>query len=238
ALRRTGAAARALRRRVAASGYGEIARFYFPLALTSLIGLTVQPMLTFFMGRAVLPIESLAVFPVVHALSFLFRAPGLAFQEVVIALSGKRLEHIAPLRRFGTSLGLALSGLLALVTFTPLADLWFEDVSGLPESLATLATGPTRISVPLGALTVLLAFQQGVLVQARRTRQITAASVFEVVGIAVLFTLLGWQFDVFGASAAMLGLVGGRILANGYLWTRVRKVLPMDQPSPSSPTTL
>lgn len=238
ALRRTGAAARALRRRVAASGYGEIARFYFPLALTSLIGLTVQPMLTFFMGRAVLPIESLAVFPVVHALSFLFRAPGLAFQEVVIALSGKRLENIVPLRRFGVGLGLALSGLLALVTFTPLADLWFKDVSGLPESLATLAIWPTRISVPLAALTVLLAFQQGVLVQARRTRQITAASVFEVIGIAVLFTLLGWQFDVFGASAAMLGLVGGRVLANGYLWTRVRKVLPMDQPSPSSPTTL
>src|SRR5690606_12568760 len=114
ALRRTGAAARALRRRVAASGYGEIARFCFPLALTSLIGLTVQPMLTFFMGRAVLPIESLAVFPVVHALSFLFRAPGLAFQEVVIALSGKRLENIVPLRRFGVGLGLALSGLLAL----------------------------------------------------------------------------------------------------------------------------
>ena len=43
-------------------GYRGIARFYYPLALTSLIGLTVQPMLTFFMGRALSPIESLAVF--------------------------------------------------------------------------------------------------------------------------------------------------------------------------------
>ena len=32
--------------------YRAIASFYYPLALTSLIGLTVQPMLTFFMGRA------------------------------------------------------------------------------------------------------------------------------------------------------------------------------------------
>ncbi len=232
ALRRTGAAALALRRRAVASEYGDIARFYFPLALTSLIGLTVQPMLTFFMGRATLPIESLAVFPVVHALSFLFRAPGLAFQEVVIALSGKRLEHIAPLRRFGTGLALALSGLLALVAFTPVAGLWFEDVSGLPEPLAALATAPARISVPLGALTVLLAFQHAVLVQARRTRQITAASVVEVAGIAVLFALLGWRFDVFGASAAMLALVGGRVLANAFLWTRVRGAL-----TPASPAS-
>lgn len=222
ALRRTGAAARA-RRRVLVSGYGDIARFYFPLALTALIGLTVQPLLTFFMGRAPLPIESLAVFPVVHALSFLFRAPGLAFQEVVIALAGKRLEHIAPLRRFGVALGLALSLGLALVTATPLAVVWYGVVSGLPDELTTLAVDPSRLMVPLPALTVLLAFQQGVLVQTRRTREITAASIFEIGGIAALFTILGWKFGVFGATAAVTGLVGGRILANGYLWHRVRQ---------------
>lgn len=224
ALRRTGPAAEA-RRRVRVVGYGDIARFYFPLALTSLIGLTVQPLLTFFMGRATLPLESLAVFPVVHALSFLFRAPGLAFQEVVIALSGKNLEHIAPLRRFGIGLGLAATLGLALVTFTPLAGFWFGVVSGLQPDLAMLAAQPSRIMVPLPAMTVLLAFQQAILVQTRRTRAITAASLFEVAGIAALFTLLGWRFGIFGASAAMVGLVGGRVLANGYLFTRVRQAL-------------
>lgn len=224
ALRRTGPAARA-RRKINASGYGDIARFYFPLALTSFIGLTVQPLLTFFMGRAPAPIESLAVFPVVHALSFLFRAPGLAFQEVVIALSGRRLEHIAPLRSFGLALGLTATLGLALVTFTPLAGFWFGIVSGLPDELATLAAQPSRIMVPLPAMTVLLAFQQAILVQTRRTRAITAASFFEVAGIAALFTLFGWRFGIFGASAAMVGLVGGRVLSNGYLWTRVRNAL-------------
>ena len=38
-------------------GYRGIARFYYPLALTSMIGLTVQPLLTFFMGRAPSPIR-------------------------------------------------------------------------------------------------------------------------------------------------------------------------------------
>jgi hypothetical protein len=210
---------------VAIKGYGDIARFYFPLALTSLIGLSVHPMLTFFMGRAPLPLESLAVFPVVHALSFLFRAPGLAIQEVVIALAGRRLEHIAPLRSFGIGLGLAATTGLALVTFTPLAGFWFEVVSGLSPELAALSAVPARIMVLLPAMTVLLAFQQAVLVQTRRTQAITAASFFEVAGIAVLFTLLGWQVGLFGASAAMVALVGGRLLANGYLWTRVRGVL-------------
>src|SRR5690606_11137204 len=139
--------------------YRAIARFYFPLALTSLIGLTVNPMLTFFMGRATLPLESLAVFPVVHGLSFLFRSPGIAFQEVVIALSGKRLEHIRPLARFGFGLGSTVTAIFALVVFTPLASIWFETVSGLSPELAALATGPAQISVPLAGLTVLIAFQ-------------------------------------------------------------------------------
>jgi hypothetical protein len=224
ALRRTGAAARTLHK-VAIAGYGDIARFYFPLALTSLIGLSIHPMLTFFMGRAPAPVESLAVFPVVHALSFLFRAPGLAFQEVVIALSGRRLEQLAPLRTFGIGLALVTTLGLALVTLTPLANFWFEVVSGLPLELATLAASASRIMVILPALTVLLAFQQAVLVQTRRTQPITAASAIEVAGIAILFTLVGWRIGLFGASAAMVGLVGGRLLSTGFLWTRVRGVL-------------
>jgi Na+-driven multidrug efflux pump len=143
----------------------------------------------------------------------------------VIALSGRRLEQIAPLQRFGTALGLVATAGLALVTFTPLAGFWFGVVSSLPPELAVLAAEPARITVLLPALTVLMAFQQAVLVQTRRTRDITAASFFEVGGIALLFTLLGWQVGLFGASAAMAALIGGRLLSNGYLWTRVRGAL-------------
>ncbi len=45
--------------------YGYIARFYYPLALVSLLDLGVQPMITFFMGKSRFPIESLAALTVV-----------------------------------------------------------------------------------------------------------------------------------------------------------------------------
>jgi hypothetical protein len=59
-------AIRAADRTGGALGYREIFSFYYPLFLTSVIGLAVTPMVTFFMGRSVAPVESLAVFPVVH----------------------------------------------------------------------------------------------------------------------------------------------------------------------------
>lgn len=203
-------------------GYRAIAAFYYPLALTSVIGLTVQPMLTFFMGRAPAPIESLAVFPVVHSLSFLFRAIGLSFQEAAIALMGKRFEHFPELARFATWLGLAASGGFALIAFTPLADFWFITVSGLPPDLAAFAITPTRILAPLPALSVLLSFQRAILVQGRRTRPITVATVIEVTSIALLFPVFGWGIGLVGVTAAVMAFVIGRVGGVAFLLGKTR----------------
>jgi Na+-driven multidrug efflux pump len=205
--------------------YREIAAFYYPLALTSLIGLTVQPMLTFFMGRSAAPVESLAVFPVVQSLSFIFRSVGLAFQDTAIALMGDRHDHLPELERFATGLGLTASAGLFLVAYTPLADFWFETLSGLSPDLAAFALTPSRVIFALPALTVLLAVQRAILVTARRTRPITVATAIEVVSIGLSFAALGWGLDVVGVTAAFIAFVVGRVGANGFLSIRCRQVL-------------
>ena len=205
--------------------YREIAAFYLPLALTSLIGLSVQPLLTFFMGRSVAPIESLAVFPVVHALSFFFRSMGLAFQDAAIALMGDRFEHLPELRRFGVGLGLATSAALGLVALTPLSHVYFVTISGLSADLTGVALTPARIIVPLPALTVLLSLQRAIMVEGRRTRHVTVASALEAGTIASVFVLLAWGLDLVGATAAFAAFTCGRTLSNGYLLSRCRRVL-------------
>jgi hypothetical protein len=214
--------------------YGAIARFYYPLALTSLIGLTVQPMLTFFMGRAPAPLESLAIFPVVTALSFIFRAMGLSYQEVAIALMGKRFEHLAELWRFALLLGLAASAGLGLVALTPLALFWFEDLSALTPDLARFALVPTMILVPIPFFSVMLSFQRAILVIGQGTRPITWATMIEVGTIAVGFPILGWRLGVVGATAAALAFVVGRIGGNLFLVRPCLRIL-RDRRAASTP---
>ena len=197
--------------------YRAIATFYLPLALTSLIGLTIQPLLTFFMGRSVSPVESLAIYPVVHSLSFFFRSVGFAYQDAAIALIGERFEHYRELRRFCFTLGAVTTAGLALVAFTPLFQLWFTVLSGLTPELTSFALIPARIIVPLPFLSVLLSFQRAILVEGRRTQHITWASVIEVTTVAVLFLTLGFGFEVVGATAAFTAFVGGRLLSTVYL---------------------
>jgi hypothetical protein len=202
--------------------YARILRFYYPLALTSLIGLALQPMLTFFMGRAPSPVESLAVFPVVNVLSFIFRALALSYQEVTIALIGRQGEHTRAVSRFAFWLGLGTSLGLAAIAATPLADFWFGTISGLSPELTRVSLLPALILVPLPALSVLQSLQRGILVNARRTPPITWATALEIGIVAVGFPLLSAAFGWTGVVSAVTVFVVGRLAAVAYLAGPVR----------------
>ncbi|MDH3733163.1 MAG: hypothetical protein OEU54_06490 [Gemmatimonadota bacterium] len=197
--------------------YREIGSFYYPLLLTSLIGLAVGPMVTFFMGRSVAPVESLAVFPVVHSLLFVFRALGLSFQDASIALLGRGREGVPELSRFGRRMGFAITALLVAIAFTPLADVWFMTVSGLSAELTAYAITPLRIVVLLPLAGVWLSFERGVLMRNRRTRPITWATAAEVVVIAAVFIVCGWVLDMVGVTAAAIALLFGKLMSTLYL---------------------
>lgn len=200
-----------------AMGYGEISRFYLPLALTAMLALGIHPLVTFFVGHGRLPIESLAVLPVINSLVFVFRSLGLAFQEVGIALMGDRGEHFLALRRFAWTLGAVLVAGLGLIAWTPLGRVWFETVSGLSAELASFALTPTRILVLIPGLAVVLSFQRAVLVRRKRTLSVTLATVIEVGGAVAVLTVGIFAVGAVGVVAAASALLIGRLGANLFL---------------------
>ncbi len=201
----------------AATSFRGLARFYYPLALTTLLSLGLQPVVTFFVGNSRAAIESLAVLPVVSALVFIFRAVGLAFQEVVIALIGEEHEGYHCLRRFALLLAAIVVGVLGVIVWTPLARVWFETVSGLTPDLAAFAVPAARILAPIAGLTALLSFQRAVLVARGATDGITWATVIEVAGVVAVLWIAIAGLDLVGAIAATTALLIGRVGANAYL---------------------
>jgi hypothetical protein len=191
--------------------------FYYPLALTSMLAIGINPLVSFFLGHSRLPIESLAVLPVVTSLVFLFRSGAVAYQEVCIALLGDHGEHVEPLAAFARKLGGSTTLALAVVAFTPLTAIWFQRVSGLPPDLATLAVLPVRLMAVMPALEVILSLERGLLVHAHRTRLITWATALEVVVIVSVLVVGIVGFNLVGAVAATLGLLVGRSVSTGFL---------------------
>jgi hypothetical protein len=205
--------------------YRYITKFYYPLALTSLLGLGVHPMVTFFMGQSRMPIESLAVLPVINSLVFLFRSMGLSYQEVGIALMGENNKHFKMLRNFAAFLGIAVVVALSLITFTPLSYFWFNKVSGLSLELTQFARLPAQILSLLPGLTVLISFQRALLVKNERTTPITIATSIEVVAIFTILFVTIAVFNPVGAIAAALAYFLGRLCANIYLFNPCKKAL-------------
>lgn len=195
----------------------SIARFYYPLALTSILSLGVHPFVTFFMGRSYMAVESLAVLPVVNSLVFIFRSMGLSYQEVNIALAGEKKQNYRLLRNFALILGIVVTVMISVLAFTPLADLWFIHVSGLSKELADMSYLPLKILILLPALTVLLNFQRSSLIINGTTGPISIATAVELIGIILVLLVCVVLFNLVGVVAAAIAFIAGKGMSNLYL---------------------
>ncbi len=196
--------------------FRAIARFYFPLALTSILSMALGPLVTFGLGRGRFPIESLAVWPVVNSMVFLFRSGGVAFTEVGIALGSDR-EQQREVGRTAVLLGSLASLALALVALTPLEIVWFEQLSGLSPDLARFAVWPVRILLLLPALEYILSFQRSRWILAHRTRTITFATAIEAGTLGLTLFVTVATLGMIGAVGGAVAMIVGRIAANVYL---------------------
>ncbi len=198
--------------------YAALSRFYLPLAMTPLIGLSTHPVVTFFLGHSYKPLESLAVMPVLYALTFLFRALGLSFPEVAIATLKDGKQNRDVIRKFALYLALALGGGLSLIAFTPLNIFWFATLSGLPAELVQLAITPLQILAFFPALTVAIGYQRAILIDAGITLPVTLATALEAFGIFSILTLLVLYSALPGVTSAAFAYLFGRLLALFYLY--------------------
>ena len=201
-------------------GLRKISKFYYPLAITSLLSLGVHPFVTFFLGRSYMAVESLAVLPVVSSLVFIFRSLGLSYQEVNIALIGNQRQNYRPLRNYAVYMGVAVTVLITILAFTPLADLWFVNVSGLSQELADMSYLPLKIMILLPAFTVLLNYQRSLLLINRTTGPISTATAIELISIIAILLVCTVFLNMTGVVAAAIAFTVGKGISTLYLLPR------------------
>jgi hypothetical protein len=204
--------------------FPDMIAFYFPLAMTSLLNLLVQPIGSAALSRMPQALESLAVWPVVSGLIFMHRSLGIAYNEVVVALLDEP-QSTPSLRRFTTYLTLITTLLLLTIASTPLSAIWFARVSALNPSLAALARLTLWIALPIPGLNVLQSWYQGAIVHTRRTRSVSeAVGIFLLISSALLWAGVAWG-RVTGLYVGMVAFGAGSLAQTGWLWYRGRPVM-------------
>ncbi len=198
--------------------------FYAPLAMTSLLFLLIQPLGSAALSRMPRALESLAAWPVVSGFVFLLRSPGVAYNEVAVALLDKP-DSASYLARFALRLMVIMSGLLLLTVLTPIATFWFEKLTSLEEELAQMAVHALWFTLPLPAISVLVSWFQGVLLNARRTRAVTEAVVVGLLVISVALSVGVVWGEVTGLYVGWIAFSLGMTVQVSWLWWRSRKSL-------------
>jgi hypothetical protein len=203
---------------------GTFLRFYVPLALTSLIWLAVQPIGSAALGRMPDALASLAVWPVISGLLFILRSPGVAYNEVVIALLDEP-GAARNLRRFAIWMAAGTTLLMLLLVTTPLSYFWFAQISALPPRLAHMARQGLWLAILLPALSMLLNWYQGTVVNSQHTRSVTEAVVlYLLVTVAVQGSGILWG-RVPGLYVALAAFALATLTQTLWLWYRSRPVL-------------
>lgn len=182
----------------------RFASFYIPLALTSSLWLLWQPLISAAISRMPNPLESLAVWSVVTGLLFVFRSPGVAFNEAVVALMEspcayrvlRKFSWVSSLITFGLALGFAL---------TPLSRLWFTYLASLKAQFVPVAVIAVVLGVPLTFISIYISFYQGTIVYKEKTGPVAEAVVIFLLSMVVVL-IVGVASEafpgVFVASAA------------------------------------
>jgi O-antigen/teichoic acid export membrane protein len=199
--------------------YSTLFWFHLPLAATSLLILLVQPLVALSLARSPNPILSLAAWPVVFQIMLVMRAAAFALPEVVIALT-KGEETFKPLRRFSLSLVLGTSIFMCLFVLTPLVDFYLYGIQDTTKLVGTIASKSLLLFIPLPALTVMISWIRGLLINRSVTKAVNAGMVVNLV-VTIILLVIGVRQQWPGINAAAIALVAAAFVEFLFLWWRV-----------------
>jgi len=199
-------------------------KYYIPLALTSFITLLSQPLISSALSRMPHALDSLAVWPVLSGLLFIFRSSGIAYNEVVVTLINKPNSY-AKLKKYALILASSTTGLLLLITVTPLSTVWFKYISALPASIIPLANTALWFSLVIPGANAFQSWYQGLILTSGKTRGIPeAVAIFLAVTIAT-YTIGIYWIDLPGIYIGTIGFSLGMICQATWLKIRSQKAL-------------
>jgi hypothetical protein len=202
-------------------GYRQLVNFHWPLATSNLLFLFTQPIVAAALARGPQPILNLAAWPVLNGLLFMTRAPEMALPEVTIAISEEK-NSFAAMRRFSLVVGVVASSLLALVSFTPLSQIYFRDVIGMTPELSAIARNGAAIALLMPLAMASVTVSRGMLTSRHNTRPQAIAMALELATL-ILVLSIGVGMGLPGVSVAAFGLSVALLIEALFLWLVLKR---------------
>jgi len=183
----------------------EIAFFFFPLLLNVQLMSLSHSLINAALARLAHPVLTLAGFSIAIVLHLCLASPAYQNHTIAIALIRGR-RSLFGVGLYVMAVALYVSLLLALVAYTPLGKLVFEQLLGVSPAIADEARSVLAILTFLPFFTGLRGLCQGIVIRARRTGLVSLATLIRILSL-LGFLLLGRHWFS-GAAVGAVGLLG------------------------------
>ena len=197
---------------------------WWPLAASWLLMSAELPAVSAVVARLPEPAINLAAYGVVFSIALIIESPIIMLLAASTALSKDRASY-AMLRRFMLVAGSALTGVHALIAFTPLYDVIVVGLIAPPPEVVEPARIGLMIMTPWSFSIAYRRFNQGVLIRFGHSRAVGAGTLIRlsanVVVLVAGYLMHTWPGIVVATSAATAGVVCEAI----YAGLRVQPVL-------------
>jgi hypothetical protein len=137
-------------------------------------------------------------------MGFLLESPIVMLLSASVALTRDRLPML--LRRITVWLSAVMTGVFALVAFTPAYDLVVVRVIGVPVDVAAQARPALGLLLPWVGAVAWRRFHQGPMIMAGLTRLISVGTVIRLTTLCVVLAIGVWQPLLSGAMLGALAL--------------------------------
>lgn len=201
--------------------YNAIIKFHFPLSVSNMLWLIARPIAFWGLAKSTNPVLTLAAWEAASQLLFLFRSPGMALPEAVIALQ-KNLQTQKVLLKFCFKTGLVTSGVLLMLMLTPISSWMYNDLLQVPRDVTSLAIIGLIAATFVPFLGAIQSFFKGQLSAARETNALMI-SMFVYLAVTIVLVLglvLSKQVNIVSMTFAVTLALLTELFVLNYFWRK------------------
>jgi hypothetical protein len=197
---------------------------WWPLAASWLLMGFELPAVSAIMARLDNPTISLAAYGVIFPICLLIESPIIMLLAASTALS-KNWQAYCLVRRFMWIAGLALTVFHVVLAFTPLFDLIFARLIGVPPEILEPSRIGLMIMTPWSLSIAYRRFQQGVLIRFGKSHEVGLGTAVRLVSNLVVLGVGYWIGTIPGIVVGTTAVAVGVICEALYIGWRVHPVL-------------
>lgn len=204
--------------------YRQMAAFFLPLALTSLIMSLSHTVVNAGVARTPQPEIALAAYALARSIVRIIENPMFMVRQTVVSLT-RDYHSFIRVKRFMYIMAWAITALLALMAFTPLGYYGFRYVIGASRPVAEQSHLALTVLFLLPLTTVWRNVYHGVAIISRQTILVPQTSVLRLGLMAAIVFTLAYTTELPGALSASIAFIGAFGIEAAVMRWRARPLL-------------